>query len=95
MPWRKRKYRVVSGSYAEAAAVIRASIDDYAEMFSHQHYTKTNSQIRVEGRDIHFGIVTHAAIVQIGGANRCPQVIDNSNFGMNVDRPIVYDVIFL
>jgi hypothetical protein len=22
--------------YAEAAAVIRASIDDYAEMFSHQ-----------------------------------------------------------
>ena len=36
----------------------------------------------IEDGNIHFGIITHTAVVQIGGTDGRPQVIDDGHFGM-------------
>ena len=46
-------------------------------------------QIGIERRDIHFGIVAHAAIVQVRGADGGPEIVDNRDFGVHIDRAIV------
>src|SRR5438270_5967476 len=47
-------------------------------------------QFCIECCDIHFGIITHAPVVQIGGADRGPEIVDDCDFRMHIDGSVVF-----
>ena len=64
------------------------------KMFGPQHQAQPAGQFRVKSDDIHFGIVAHAFIVQVCRADSSPEIIDNSDLGMDIDRAVMFAILF-
>src|SRR5579862_5776206 len=66
-----------------------------SEMLRPQQQSQIVRELVIQHRDIHFSVISHATVVEIGGPDSCPQIVNDRYFGVHIDGTVHDRAVYL